>query len=459
MSSDRHVVVVGGGITGLAAAWELTRSADPPRVTVREAGERLGGKLQASAFAGIPDVDEGADAFLARVPEASALCDELGLTDRVSPATGTAFVWSGGRLHPIPDGLVLGVPAGLAGLVRSRLLSPRGVLRAGLDVVRPRTPPTHDNLGRLIRDRFGAEVLERLVDPLVGSINAGDSDRLSLEASTPQIAGPATRSRSLLLALRKVRRAMPPAGSTGPVFSVPRTGMASIAATLAARLADEPTVTIRTGAAATTIARDGARWRVDDEPADGVILAIPAPAAAPLVAPLAPAAATALGAIPYAGVVMVTLHVRGDVGPAGSGYLVPKPVQGHVTAVSFASRKWAHWRPDGGGTVLRVSLGRHGHEAALGFGDDEAVAVVADEVGRHLGTALDPVASRVTRWPGAFPQYLPHHLDRVAGIEGTLAAECPGLVVAGAAYRGIGVPACIRQGRDAARRLANSPTR
>src|SRR5262249_9325724 len=159
--------------------------------------ERVSGKLQSSPFAGRPHVDEGADAFLARVPWGRQLCDELGLTDLVSPATGTAFVWHAGRLHPIPDGLVLAVPAALGGLLRSRLLSPRGVGRAGFDLVRPRTPPDHDCLGRIVRDRFGKQVLERLVDPLVGSINAGDADQLSLAASTPQIAAPAAESRSL----------------------------------------------------------------------------------------------------------------------------------------------------------------------------------------------------------------------------------------------------------------------
>lgn len=450
VGGDRHVVVVGGGITGLAAAWELSRAPDAPRVTLLESGPRLGGKLQASPFAGLAHVDEGADAFLARVPWGRQLCDELGLTDLVSPATGRAYVWHGGRLHPIPDGLVLGVPAGLVGLVRSRLLSPLGVARAGLDLVRPRTPADHDCLGRAIRDRFGAQVLERLVDPLVGSINAGDADELSLAAATPQLAEPVTRSRSLLLALRTGRRAATAAG--GPVFLTPRTGMASIATALADRLGSTPGVTLRAGSPVHTVARDGTAWRVDDEPAHAVVLAAPAFATAPLLAPVSPRAAEALGGIPYAGVVMVTVHTRGEIRPAGSGYLVPKPVQGDVTAASFASHKWAHWQPEGGGGLLRISLGRHGHQAPLDYDDDRALRVALDEVGRHLGTALEPVDSRIGRWPRAFPQYVPHHLDRVDATEAALARDAPGLVVTGAALRGIGVPACIRQGREAAQR-------
>ena len=449
MSTQRRVAVLGGGITGLAAAWELSRLADTPHATVFEA-EHVGGKLRASPFAGLPSLDEAADAFLARVPWGRQLCAELGLVDLVSPATGSAFVWYAGRLHALPDGLVLGVPAGLSGLIRSRLLSPLGVVRAGWDLLRPATPPGHDNLGRLIRDRFGAQVLERLVDPLVGSINAGDADRLSLRASTPQIAEPAAGSRSLLLALRRSRRATPAAG---PVFLAPRTGMASLAASLAEQLADAGTAIV--ARRVETVARDGVRWRVDGEVFDAVIMATPAQTAARLVGAVSPDAAAGLASIPYAGVVMVALHVARPVGPAGSGYLVPKPVQRHVTAGSLASHKWAHWQPADGGALLRVSLGRYGNEAPLDFSDDTAVRTAVDEVSAHLGTTLDPVAHRVTRWPDSFPQYLPHHLERVEAIERTLARDCPGLVVAGAAYRGIGVPACIRQGRNAATAVAS----
>ena len=150
---------------------------------------------------------------------------------------------------------------------------------------------------------------------------------------------------------------------------------------------------------------------------------------------------------------MVSLHVTEPVALPGSGYLVPKPDQRHVTAASLASRKWAHWQPQGGGSILRVSLGRFGNEVPLAMGDDEVLATAVDEVSRHLGTTLVPRSSRITRWSRSFPQYLPHHLTRIAAIEAALAQDCPGLVVAGAAYRGLGVPACVRQGRDAARRV------
>lgn len=446
---SKRVAIVGGGITGLSAAWELSRKQPDTEITILES-ERVGGKLQASPFAGLANVDEGADAFLARVPWGRQLCDELGIGDLVTPATGRAYIWFGGQLHRIPDGLVLGVPTGLLGLLRSRLLSPAGVARAAYDLFRSETEPEHDSLGRTIRDRFGDQVLERLVDPLIGSINAGDSDQLSLRASTPQIAEPAMNSRSLLIALRRQRSK---ANDDGPVFLAPRNGMASLASTLSERLRVGRT-NIITGQRVLSIERDGQHWRVNDDAFDRVIVTTPADVAARLLAGASSDAARALTGIPYAGVVMVALHVAKPAGPIGSGYLVPKPVQRHVTATSLASYKWAHWRPPGGGAVLRVSLGRYGNQIPMDFDDAHAAHTAIDEVGGHLGAPLVPLAYRVTRWDRAFPQYLPHHGERVDAIEQLLRRDAPGLVVAGAAYRGVGVPACIRQGREAARAVS-----
>ena len=220
--AERVVAIVGGGITGLAAAWALTKLDDPAAVVIFDADDRLGGKLRTSPFAGLGAVDEGADAFLARVPEALALCGELGLGDElVAPATGTAYLWWNGTMHRLPEGLVLGVPAGLARLAGSDLLSWRGKARAALEPLLPRRSAVidDDNLGALIRRRFGDEVLERLVDPLIGGINAGDADHLSLAASAPQVAEVAARSRSLLIGLR--RRDAPPTGAAAPVFLTP----------------------------------------------------------------------------------------------------------------------------------------------------------------------------------------------------------------------------------------------
>ena len=447
--ADR-IAVIGGGITGLAAAWELVRAGHQP--VVFEADARFGGKISASTLGGLPAVDEGADAFLARVPFAVDLAQELGLGDTlVPPSTGTAFVAHAGRLHAIPPGLVLGVPAGFGGLARSRLLTWRGKGRAALDVVLPRRSIAHDSLGRTVRERFGDEVLDRLVDPLVGSINAGGADDLSILASTPQIAAAAEGSRSLLIGLRR----MPPTGS-GPIFLTPRAGMTMLIERLVAALCGAG-VDLRPSTAAQSIepGPGGRGCEVNGEEFGAAIITTPAFATAPLLRPLMADVADELERIAYAGVVMVTITVPGVAlqgVPDGSGYLVPKPEQGHVTAVSLASRKWAHWQQADGTEVLRISLGRHGRQELLDMDDGVVLKTALSEVSRHLGLRreLVPSATRITRWRRSFPQYVPHHLDRVDAIEAGVAAAGPAIAVAGAGFRGIGIPACIRQGRAAA---------
>jgi apolipoprotein N-acyltransferase/protoporphyrinogen oxidase len=432
--SDRiRVLVVGGGITGLTAAHGLARCRaddDAPvgsafAVTLREADDRLGGKIRTTPFGGLAAVDEGADAFLARTPDAVGLAERLGLGDQLtSPTSASAAVWHHG-LHRIPDGLVLGVPAELPSLARSPLLSTRGKLRAALEPILPRTSLEGDAIGPVIRARFGDEVHERLVDALVGSIYAADTDDFSL-ATVPQLSTLAREHRSLLVAGRRTRRrALRLAGPTpaGPIFATPTAGVGALVDALVADLA-QLGVDVRTSSPVGAIARrpdaSGTTYVVDDEVYDEVVVASPGRVTAPLLADVAPDAAALLSRTDHAGVILVTLSIPGADWPerlAGlSGYLVPKPVQRTVTAASFGSQKWAHWQPPGGDQVLRVSLGRDG--LAVDHLDDDAVVdAVVDEVGDHLDIDVAPTATRITRWPDAFPQYRPHHLQRVATIE------------------------------------------
>jgi oxygen-dependent protoporphyrinogen oxidase len=448
-STPARVVVVGGGISGLATARAVAHlvPVGAVEIEVREGDDRLGGKLKSSPFGGLPAVDEGADAFLARVPHATELARAVGLSDELtSPASATAAVHSGGRLHRIPDGLVLGVPAGLRVLAVSGLLSWPGKLRAAVEpLIPPRDPD--DSVGALVRARFGDEVHERLVDALIGTIYAADTDRFSL-AMVPQLAGLAARGRSLLLSARKVRRDSPPAA--GPVFLAPRAGMGALADAVAAA-ARAQGVTIRTSAPVAELARDGDRWRVDGELADAVVLATPAAPTALLLVTAAPEAGRLLATMDHAGVAIVTLAV--DRWPdrlrGYSGYLIPKPDQVDVTAVSFGSQKWAHWR-DGGREILRVSLGRDGLPVD-DLDDDALVTRAVDAVGNHVGLDLQPSVTRVSRWPASFPQYRPHHLDWLRRLDAALPAR---LFVTGASYRGIGVPACIADAEATARAVA-----
>jgi oxygen-dependent protoporphyrinogen oxidase len=434
-----HIAVVGAGITGLAAAHAAVESGAD--VTVFEAGSRLGGVILTTPFAGHPAIDEGADAFLARVPWAVELARDVSLGDSLtSPAIGKAAVWWNG-LHDIPEGLLLGLPTGLFGLARSRLLSRDGKLRAATEIFRRRTDPGNDSIGNYVRSRFGNQVHERLVDPLIGSIYAADTDDFSL-AAIPQLADIAVRSRSVLMGSRR-----PAARTSGPVFYAPTAGIGQLVQAVSTAVVARGGE-VRCNVAISELAADGNRWRVDGEVFDRIVLACPARAAASLLITLEPSIASTLAAIPAAGVAIVTVAIPTAEWPTRlhgwSGYLVPKPAQRLVTAVSFGSQKWAHWA-SADHVIVRVSLGRDGL-SALHLSDDELLADVLDELHLHLQLVARPTAVRVSRWPNAFPQYRPHHGTNVAAAERSLPA---GIALAGASYHGVGIPACIHSGQQA----------
>ena len=446
------IAVVGGGIAGLAAAHQLaTEGVD---VTVFERDDRVGGRIRSSPFAGLADVDEGADAFLARVPEGTALATDVGLGDELlHPESVGAAVWYN-ALHPIPDGLLLGVPGKVGPMATTGLLSWRAKLRAALEPVLPRTSLDSDSIGEYVRARFGDQVHERLVDALVGSIYATDTDRFSL-AEVPQLDALARSNRSLLLGARKTRQVAGTAtAAAAPIFATPRRGIADLTrATADAVVAAGGT--IRLGHSVGSVSASGTGWAIDQERFGAVIMATPAPVAADLLAVAAPDAAAGLARAETADVIMVSLHVDAAEWPdrlAGrSGYLVPKPVQRSVTAASFGSQKWGHWQPPAGGQILRVSIGRDG-QPVLQYTDDEVVERVLDDLDLHLGVRFTPREVRISRWPGAFAQYRPHHARWVDAVETVLPA---GVFVAGSSYRGIGIPACIRNGRTIGQRGAH----
>ena len=452
--TDRRVLVIGAGITGLAAAAHLVDAPDL-EVELWEAGDRLGGKIATSPFGGLDRVDEGADAYLRRVPHAVAFARKVGLGagDLTSPTDATALVWYDG-MHAIPGGIVLGVPASVRPFVTTSLLSWKGKLRAAAEPFLPRTDPD-DSIGALIRARFGFEVHDRLVDSLVGSIYATDTDHASL-AAVPQLAELARRDRSLLLGARAARRRATAAPtSSEPIFDAPVRGMAALVAA-AATYASGHGARICTDRPAESIEPAGPRWIVDGEQFDAVVLATPARHAARLLTKVAPQAAGGLGGFEAADVTLVRLLVPAGAMPEQilhrhSGYLVPKSCQRFVTAVSFGSQKWSHWQLPDGSQILRVSLGRDGLPVAQ-LDDNAVIDAVVSEVGGHLGIDLQPTEVAITRWAGAFPQYRPHHPDRVAVIERDVPA---GIHLAGASYRGIGIPACIADGARVAGQAIN----
>jgi len=439
--------VVGGGIAGLSAAYELHRADPEADVVVYEPG-RLGGKLLTTPFAGRL-VDEGADAFLARVPWGRELCEELGLGGELtSPATGAAYVAAGRDLHPLPGGLVLGVPTDPAALRGSPLVGPGAADRVEAEARSSGQPLRADedpSVGELIRARLGDDVLERLVDPLLGGINAGDSDRLSVRAAAPQLAAAAERSASLVVGLREARAADESAADDpgGPVFWAVPAGMAALVGALVQAL-EAGGARVVADAVSDVAALD----------ADAVVVATPA---RPMASLVGGDAARLLRSIGHASPVLVTLaFAQGAVRHPldASGFLAPRAEGRWLTACSFATTKWAHLgAADPSTVVLRASAGRFGDDRAIEADDDVLVDAVLADLDDLLGLADGPVEVRVSRWRDGFPQYEPGHLDRVAAVEADVRARLPHVALAGAALRGIGVPACIRSGRDAARQL------
>jgi oxygen-dependent protoporphyrinogen oxidase len=446
-----HVVVVGGGIAGLAAAHDLAR-APGVEVTLLEADDRLGGKVRTEPFAGLA-LDTGPDAFLARRPEGVALCHDLGLDGAlVAPATTAASLWVGPRLHPLPSGTLLGVPTDLAALARSRVLSPLGLARAAVEPLLPGRPLGGEDaaVGTLVRRRFGREAAERLIDPLVGGINAGRADALSLAATAPAIAAGAARSRSLALGLRRA-----PTGPGGPVFLGLKGGLHRLVDRLAEDVTD-----VRLGARVVDITATDGAYRLSREPgpdieAEGVLVTVPAFAAAVMLATLSPAAAERMDRIRHASVVTATLAYRPSavVRPLeGAGMLVPRVEGRFITACTWSTTKWPALAACGM-VLLRASAGRDGDTRAIDMSDDDVVRHVHRDLVEALDLREDPVDSLVSRWPRGFPQYGSGHQRTVDGIEAALTADAPGVLVAGASYRGLGIAACVEQARRAATRM------
>lgn len=455
---NERVAIIGGGLAGLTAAYRLQESSPDLDIVLYEGSRSLGGKIRTSPFMGRP-IDEAPDAFLTRVPWAIDLCEELGISDRfISPATGSAYVLVEGKLRKLPEGLALGVPVRFWPLVTSGIVSPLAALRAGLDWVKGDDWPGGDeSVGGLIRRRLGDQVAERLVDPLVGSIYAGNTDDLDLHLVTPQFETAARQHRSLINGLRAQRKQAPP--SDEPVFYGFPNGMSHLVEVLTERLRR---VDLRT---ATTVGKVGknADGKLEVE-ADGsgeifdaVILATPAHATTELLTESSPEASDDLASIEFASVAMVTMGFRrADVGHRldGSGMLVPKAEGFLMTAASWASSKWPHWADDDH-VVFRVSAGRAGDERALALDDDALISTLLDEMAKLLDISGELLEWRVSRWPKCLPQYKPGHDRLVTGIESALRRDLPGTFVTGASCRGLGLPAVIRQGGEAATAVAD----
>jgi oxygen-dependent protoporphyrinogen oxidase len=491
----RVVAVVGGGTSGLAAARVLAgaaavsagceqsrehqKTAPDLEVRVLESEDHFGGKVLSGEFRG-RSIDFGPDNFLTRNPSAADMSDELGLGGAlIAPATSSAWVVSRGRLHPMPGGLILGLPPNLMALASSRIVSARGLARASLDLLGLRRPMTAADLGlpaagtadgpewsagSLLRYRLGRELVERLVDPLLGGINAGSTDQLSLAVVAPQVAQALLGHRSVTRALGQLARRSRKGPATGgvkprPFFLGMTGGLGRIVSALVADL-ESRGVELETGTGVTALRRIGDRYELDTPDgtivADAVVLATPGHTSARLLVDDAPAAAAELGSIPHSSVALVTLAwIKDEIPPlpAGSGFLAPRCEGQLVTGCTFLSAKWPGTAQEGE-VVLRVSTGRYGDERPSALSDEELVDRVLDELKELVGISNPPLESLVQRWPRAFPQYLPGHVRKIERTRAAL-AELPGLKLAGPCLGGIGIPACLTTGERAAVDILN----
>ncbi|KOU62753.1 protoporphyrinogen oxidase [Streptomyces sp. MMG1533] len=440
-----HVVVIGAGIAGLAAAHRLLQRG--ARVTVLEASERVGGKLLSGEIAGAR-VDLGAESMLARRPEAVALARETGLADRLRPpATATASLWTRGALRPMPKGHVMGVPGTAAAL--SGVLSDEGLARIERDADLPRTEVGDDvAVGEYVAARLGREVVDRLVEPLLGGVYAGDAYRISMRSAVPQLFQAAQTHDSLTQAVREIQAKAAANQQTGPVFMGIEGGVGSLPLAVAESVRERGGE-IRLHSPVHGLRRAGEGWEVfvDDytEEADAVVVAAPAHDAARLLSEPVPDAAAELRAVEYASMALITLAYRrfGITLPEGSGFLVP-PVDGRtIKASTFASQKWG-WIADENPDllVLRTSVGRQGETEILQREDADLVEVSRRDLEAAIGLDATPVETRVTRWNDGLPQYPVGHHARVARIREHV-GKLPGLAVCGAVYDGVGIPACI----------------
>ena len=448
-----RVAVIGGGITGLAAAFELAEAGR--QVVLFEASDSLGGKIAETSLDGTV-IPTGPDAFLARRPEVIELAKQVGLGESlVSPTARSARIYRNGELHPLPPN-VLGVPA-TADLATTGLISAEGAAQAAAGTAdEDDVAASDESVGALIRRQLGDEVLEFLVDPLLGGINAGDSDRLSVVAGVPQLDALRQRGGRLLdAAADSVASAArnAPADGPPPIFYSIDGGLGRLVDRLVERLSRSENCEIQTSSRAEIERRSSAGLAVNGMDVEQVISTIPAPDAAALILAVAPDAAQVLASIEYSSVALVLLTLAPgvlDVDPAVSGVLVPRTLGHHVTAVSFASHKWPHLAV-GGHDVLRVSVGRRTDTRWVELDDNDVIAAIERDLSEIFGVAVEATHTEVSRWMHSLPQYDVGHQQRIDELDRHLDGV-GGLHVTGAWRNGLGLPACVASGREAATR-------
>ncbi len=473
MSRPRTVVIVGGGISGLATAFALREQAAAAgffvRCTVLESGSYWGGKIVTHRVGDLV-TEAGPDSFLSQKPAGLELCTKLGLTDQLINTNETgkkAFVLHGGRLYELPEGLVSFVPKQLGPFLCSGLLSWTGLARMGLDVVVPRGPSEGDeSVASFFRRRFGTQAFERMLEPLMAGIYAGDAEQMSLKATFPRFLEFEQQYGSIIrgmMAAKKKASSVPASGSKRTMFVSLKNGLSDLVTALTTRLTQQD-VELRLGCQVDAMrvrSHQLGRWMYDLILNDGsalstesLVLATPAYVSADLLRPLTPIAGGLLEMIPYASTATIAMTYPADsVAGAieGFGFIVPRKEGRNLIAATWASLKWPHRAP-ADQVLVRCYVGGVGREAILQLDDDQLAARVRAELSALGGIMAEPGYIEVNRWWKAMPQYTLGHLDRLTQLDAAL-SRYGGLVLTGAGYRGVGIPDCIRDGAVAAGRV------
>ncbi|MEV6768685.1 protoporphyrinogen oxidase [Nocardia sp. NPDC051030] len=442
-----RIAVVGGGISGLVAAYRLRQAlGGGVELVLVEARERVGGILRTVEIAGEP-VDLGAEAFVGRRREIPELMRELGIEEQlVHPAGRRPLVWSGGVGHRLPERTLMGIPAGAESV--SGLVDAETVARIADEPNRPLEwkPGGDMSVGELVADRFGEQVVRRSVDPLLGGVYAGRADSIGVRAALPTLAAALDTGAASLT--QAVARALPPPSDT-PVFGGIRDGYGVLLEAL--RTAAD--VKVETATTATRLTRTATGWHLDPVGAvDAVILATPAPATATLLREISPAAADLVAGIELASSAVVALALPRDAPlPDNSGILVATDEPLRAKAFTLSSRKWPHLAARDV-ALVRASFGRFGNDTPLGWSDSDLVTAAVEDLTTVTGIEITPLTAVVQRWPNGLPQYAPGHTTRIAELR-SATSDLPALALAGSYLNGVGVPACAASGTAAARRI------
>ncbi|MBP1156604.1 MULTISPECIES: protoporphyrinogen oxidase [unclassified Paenibacillus] len=465
--SAKHVVIIGGGITGLSAAYDLKKSSNTPlRITLMEKGETFGGKIHTLKRDGFI-IEKGPDSFLARKQPIIDLTRELGLEDQLTgtnPNAKKTYILSGGKLHRMPPGLMLGIPTQMVPFMRTGLLSMSGKARAALDLVLPkRTSPEDESLGHFLERRLGTEVLAQIAEPLLAGIYAGDTYNLSLRATFPQFHAIEQKHRSLILGMMQNRKAggeesrTLPEAARNTTFLTYKEGLETLVHGLLDAL-DDVRFLKQCGVSRVEKTEQGYRVIREDgaaEEADGVIVALPAYGISEVLGTEVPEVRE-LDRIDYVSVanVILAFDSKDMVRELdGSGFVVPRREGRFITACTWTSVKWLHAAPTGK-VLLRCYVGRSGDDRWLHMTEDGVLRAVRKDLKDTMGITAEPIFTEMTKLMRSMPQYPVGHLELIRRVREALSERMPGVLVTGGAFQGVGLPDCIRQGREAAQQMA-----